>query len=176
MRPSTNQIDDNPPSTGPVEILRPEGSHGADMWRVARDSGSLDLNSSYAYLLLARDFAATSRVAVLDGEVVGFAVGYLRPEAPDRLFLWQVAVDERARGRRVAARLLDELLSGLEGVTALETTITDDNAASQRLFTSLAERHGASISKEVGFTADDFPDGHEAEALYIVSPLAPGRR
>ena len=42
------------------------------MWRVARDSGTLDLNTSYAYLLLARDFAQTSRIAVHDGAVVGF--------------------------------------------------------------------------------------------------------
>ena len=57
------------------------------MWRLARDGGTLDLNTSYAYLLLARDFAATSRLAVRDGEGVGFVLGYLRPAAPETLFV-----------------------------------------------------------------------------------------
>ncbi|MGC5614754.1 diaminobutyrate acetyltransferase [Georgenia sp. Z1491] len=172
MRPSTSTID-IPPSTGPVEILRPARAHGAGMWRVARDSGALELNTSYAYLLWARDFAATTRVAVTGGDVAGFVSGYLRPDAPERLFVWQVAVDERLRGQGVAARLLDDLLAGNPGVTTLETTITEDNAASRRLFASFAERHGAGLATEPGFEAGDFPDGHDAEVLHVITPLHP---
>ncbi|MGC5627729.1 diaminobutyrate acetyltransferase [Georgenia sp. Z1344] len=173
MRPSTSTIDTNPPSTGPVEILPPQLAHGAGMWRVARDSGALELNTSYAYLLWARDFSATCRVALLDGEVVGFVSGYLRPDAPDRLFVWQVAVDSRLRGQGVAARLIDELASAHPQATALETTITDDNAASNRLFASFAERRGAEHRTERGFDVGDFPDGHEAEVLHVIAPLHP---
>ncbi|MCZ9340443.1 diaminobutyrate acetyltransferase, partial [Streptomyces sp. TRM76130] len=44
-------------------IDRPRVTDGATLWRIARDSKVLDLNSSYAYLLWCRDFAATSAVA-----------------------------------------------------------------------------------------------------------------
>ncbi|GAA4522727.1 diaminobutyrate acetyltransferase [Brachybacterium paraconglomeratum] len=145
------------------------------MWRIARDSGTLDLNTSYAYLLMARDFAATTRLAVRDGDAVGFVLGYLRPAAPETLFIWQIAVDESQRGQRLAARLLDALLADLPQVTALETTITEDNAASQRLFASFAERHGAEHTTEPLFEEAHFPDpGHGAELLHTISGLHAG--
>ena len=145
------------------------------MWRIARDSGTLDLNTSYAYLLLARDFAATSRIAVQDGETVGFVLAYLRPAAPDHLFVWQIAVDESQRGRRIAARLLDALVADLPQLRVLESTITEDNLASQRLFASFAARHGAGHRIEPLFEQDDFPDtGHQAEQLHLIGDLRSG--
>lgn len=159
-----------------LAVTAPELSHGGGMWRVARDSGNLDLNTSYAYLLFARDFAATSRVALRDGQVVGFVTGYLRPDAPDRLFVWQVAVDEAVRGHRVAARMLDALIGDLPAVRWVETTVTDDNTASLRLFTSFAERHGTRLTTESLFEEQHFPDGHEAEPLRLIGEIPPGRR
>nr|WP_304502231.1 diaminobutyrate acetyltransferase [Brachybacterium sp. FME24] len=153
----------------------PVHRQGADMWRVARDSGTLDLNTSYAYLLMARDFAGTSRLALQDGEVVGFVLGYQRPSDPECLFVWQIAVDESMRGHKVAARMLDALLDDLPTIGTLETTITEDNMASQRLFSSFAERHGAAHRIEQLFEEGDFPDpGHGAELLHVISGLRPG--
>src|SRR5690606_9693805 len=77
----------------PVAVRPPTLHDGAHMWRLARDSGALDLNTSYAYLLFARDFARTCRVAVVENEVVGFVLGYRRPDEPETLFVWQIAVD-----------------------------------------------------------------------------------
>lgn len=158
-----------------LEFRPPSMEEGAAMWRIARDSGTLDLNTSYAYLIMARDFAATSRLAVSAGEPVGFVLGYRRPTAPERLFVWQIAVDESQRGRRVAARLLDGLLADLPEVTTLETTITADNTASQRLFASFAQRHGAEHTIEPLLTEAHFPDpGHGAELLHTISALRVG--
>jgi L-2,4-diaminobutyric acid acetyltransferase len=147
---------------------------GSALWRIARDSGALDLNSSYAYLMWTRDFAGTSAVARRDGNVVGFVTGYIRPEAQDTVVVWQVAVDASARGGGVAGRLVDDLLLRVvpTGVRFLETTITSDNAASIRLFTALAERWGAELRRSELFRTEMFPDGHEAEDLYRIGPLA----
>lgn len=83
---------------------------GASLWRIARDSEVLDLNSSYSYLLWCRDFAATSAVARDEhGEPVAFVTGYVRPDRPQTLVVWQVAVDDAYRGRGLAADLLDAL-------------------------------------------------------------------
>jgi L-2,4-diaminobutyric acid acetyltransferase len=159
-------------------IDRPSVTDGAALWRIAKASETLDLNSSYSYLLWCRDFAGTSAVARgADGTPVGFVTGYVRPERPRTLLVWQVAVDGAYRGRGIAAALLDELTARLGaecGINAVETTITPDNTASDRLFTSYAARHGASVTREVLFDAGLFPDGpHASEVLYRIGPLNP---
>lgn len=160
-----------------LRIDAPTVDDGAALWRIARDSGKLDLNSSYSYLLWCRDFAGTSVVARTDdGRPVGFVTGYVRPERPGTLLVWQVAVDSAQRGRGLAARLLDALAARVApglGPLTVETTVTRDNTASERLFTSFAERHGAAVEREVLFAAGQFPDGpHEPEVLFRIGPLS----
>ncbi|GAA1164588.1 diaminobutyrate acetyltransferase [Streptomyces hebeiensis] len=158
-------------------IDAPRVEDGAAIWRIARDSEVLDLNSSYSYLLWCRDFAATSAVARDDdGTPVAFVTGYIRPERPDALVVWQVAVDGGQRGRGLAGALLDELTARVArdlGVTAVETTVTPDNTASDRLFTAYAARHDAVLEREVLFDGGLFPDGvHQPEVLYRIGPLS----
>ncbi len=153
----------------------PTVDDGAEIWRIARDSQTLDLNSSYSYLLWCRDFARTSLVARDEnGGPVGFVTGYVRPELPGTLVIWQVAVDHSHRGRGLAATMLDELAqrAAAAGVRRVETTITPDNEASHRLFTSFGERHGATVEREVLFHDGQFPDGHDSEVLYRIGPLS----
>ncbi|MDQ0830163.1 L-2,4-diaminobutyric acid acetyltransferase [Streptomyces achromogenes] len=160
-----------------LRIDRPSVADGAALWRLAKESGTLDLNSSYSYLLWCRDFAGTSAVArAEDGAPVGFVTGYVRPEDPRTLLVWQVAVDAAHRGRGLAAALLDGLTARLAAqrpLTTVETTITPGNTASERLFASYAERHGATVTREVLFGAGLFPDGpHDPEVLYRIGPLS----
>lgn len=163
-------------STPHVELSVPRPDQGAELWVLARDSGKLDLNSSYAYLMWCRDFADTSVVATVDGRAVGFITGYRRPSDSSVLFVWQVAVSESARGMGVAGRMLDHLVDRVvpRGVRWMETTVTPDNEPSQRMFRGLARRRGAEVDTSVLFTADHFPDPpHEAEELYRIGPFAP---
>ena len=163
------------PDSMRTRILAPAASHGAGMWRVAAASGELDLNSSYKYLVFARDFARTCRVALHDDEVVAFVLGYRRPDHPDRLFVWQIAVDENHRGEGLAGRLLDDLVAPESvfdtDLTHVETTITDDNTASQRLFAGFAARWDAPLTTSSLFEAHDFPDPHDAERLHRIGPF-----
>lgn len=159
--------------SGPVVLRRPEVDDGAGMWRVARDSVRLDLNPPYAYLLWARDFADTSVVAEVDGEVLGFVSGFLRPDEPATLMVWQVAVSERLRGLGIAGRMLDHLVDRTEA-DALETTITEDNPASIKLFDGFARRRGATRSVADLFAVEHFPDEDpwNAEHLHRIEPLS----
>jgi diaminobutyrate acetyltransferase len=142
------------------------------MWRIARDSKVLDVNASYSYLLWCRDFSATSVVATVDDEPVGFVTGYRRPDRPDTLMIWQVAVDASQRGKRIASRMLEAVVDQLDGaVSTMETTITADNEASISLFTAFARSRGADITRETGFDSSHFPDGHESELLFRIGPL-----
>ncbi|MFI5980572.1 diaminobutyrate acetyltransferase [Streptomyces sp. NPDC051555] len=164
------------PTASTVRIDRPSPGDGPLLWRLARDSRTLDLNSSYSYLLWCRDFAGTSAVARdSSGRAIGFVSGYLRPEAPGTLLVWQIAVDESVRGLGIAGALLDGLCARVaaeHGLSSLETTISPGNHASERLFASYAERHGATVAREVLFRADEFPeDGHHPEVLHRIGPL-----
>lgn len=163
--------------TESIAIDPPGIADGAALWRIARDSEKLDLNSSYAYLLWCRDFPDTSAVARIDGEAVGFVTGYLRPGTEDTLLVWQVAVDPRHQGKGIAGALLDHLLDRLvdRGVRYLETTVTADNVASNRMFDSLAQRRSAPSARTELFGADEFPDGHAAEFLHRIGPFSPAR-
>ncbi len=135
----------------------------------------LDLNSTYAYMLLCTHFAGTCVVAETDGEVVGFVSGYRQPSSPDTLFVWQVAVRESARGCGVAFGLLDELTSRPEcaGVARIETTINPSNQASWSLFESFAAKRGAGCARKRFFRQEDFgAETHEEEQLLEIGPLA----
>ncbi|WP_280467669.1 diaminobutyrate acetyltransferase [Nocardia cyriacigeorgica] len=165
------------PTAGAPILRTPEIRDGARIWGIAKDSQVLDTNSSYAYLLWCRDFAATSVVAEVDGRVVGFVIGYLRPESPRTVFVWQVAVDHDQRGRGLGVAMLDRLVDNLidaegHGVDALETTVSPDNPASIAMFAALARRRGAEMTKTELFTPGDFPDSHIAEDLYRIAPIA----
>ena len=157
-----------------TDVRTPELEDGQHLWRLAKDTAVLDLNSSYSYLLWCRDFAATSVVARQAGRTVGFVTGYVRPERERTLVVWQVAVDESCRGRGLAAAMLDGLMERVRaerGVDRLETTVTPDNLASNRLFTSFGGWHGAPVRTEVLFDGVLFPDGHDPEVLYRIGPL-----
>ena len=117
MGPLTTHSADHPSPTDQaagdspgLQIRPPSLADGAAMWRIARDSQVLDVNTSYAYLLMARDFGAHSAVAEVGGEVVGYCMSYLRPQDPDTVFVWQIAVDASQRGRGLAGRLLDAVV------------------------------------------------------------------
>jgi L-2,4-diaminobutyric acid acetyltransferase len=160
--------------TRTLTFTHPTVADGAAMWRLAHEVGGLDANTSYAYLLWCRDFSDTSVVARAGDEVVGFTTGYRRPDAPEVLLVWQVAVDPASQGAGVAAGMLDALVAAVRGrgVAHLETTITPQNAASQRLFRSLALRLGAAIEDDSTlFGSDEFPDGHEPEQLIRIGPF-----
>jgi L-2,4-diaminobutyric acid acetyltransferase len=158
-----------------VVIDTPSASDGPKMWRIARESEQLDLNSSYAYLLWCRDFAGTSAVARADGDVVGFVIGYVRPQAAETLVAWQIAVHAAHRGRRIATALLHDVVRRASGagVIYLETTITSDNEASIGLFGALAARWGASVQRSQLFHSAQFPDEHGTEELFRIGPFAP---
>ncbi|MFE3291603.1 diaminobutyrate acetyltransferase [Rhodococcus sp. NPDC059234] len=169
MTPVTNSTT---PNSGPAAVTfrAPTVNDAPRLWQIARDSRVLDLNSSYSYLLWCRDFRDSSVVAAHGDNIGGFVTGFVRPQDPRTVFVWQVAVDENLRGHGIAASMLNHLLDHLahQGVTRLETTISPGNTASQALFTSLARTRYTSIARQRLFDPSHFPDQHESEELYTI--------
>ncbi|SED79367.1 diaminobutyrate acetyltransferase [Ruania alba] len=150
------------PTRDDLSIRSTTVADGGAMWELARECG-LDLNSSYAYLILAGDFSASCRLALLGSEPVGYVLGYRPQDRPDHLFVWQVAVSSRARGRGVAGRMLHDLLDTNPDVTVLEATVEETNDASRALFAAIARRRGGELTWTEGLRATDFPDDHAGE-------------
>jgi L-2,4-diaminobutyric acid acetyltransferase len=147
---------------------------GTSIWCLVRRSGTLDLNSTYCYLLLCKHFSETCAVAEVNGEIVGFVTAYLPPRHADTLFVWQIGVAAEMRGRGMASRLLEEVLQrkSCRSVRFLEATVGPTNHASRALFTRLAERLDAGLSEQSCFDSALFPGAdHEAERLLRIGPF-----
>ncbi|PRO66579.1 diaminobutyrate acetyltransferase [Alkalicoccus urumqiensis] len=152
---------------------QPTKEDGQGMWALAKKT-SLDLNSAYKYIMMAEYFSDTCVVAEEDDSVVGFITGFIQPENPDTVFVWQVGVDSSQRGKGLAYKMLDELMNRdvTKDVKYLEATITKDNVASQSLFKKLAREYDTSYEVTETFPADVFPeDIDKAEYTYRIGPF-----
>lgn len=157
-----------------IYFREPTADDGSHMFDLVIKSKVLDINSSYSYLMWGKYFYKTSIVAEKDGRIVGFISGFLQPDSPDTLFIWQVAVDQTQRGKGLATALMMKLLKRLEhqNVRFIEATVTPTNIASNRLFKGLAKKLGTDYQTFECFGKDQFPDpSHEAEMAYRIGPL-----
>jgi len=150
----------------------PNASDGADVWQLVRSCKPLDENSLYCNLLQCDHFAGTSIIAERrDGVIVGWISGYLIPDEPDTLFIWQVAVAPSAQGKGIARKMLSKLVERdiCRNVSALKTTITDDNAASWALFSSFAKMQGGDLRRQPHFERDaHFGNAHATEHMVTI--------
>src|SRR5699024_5689529 len=113
------------------------------MYRIVEESKVLDVNSSYSYLLWSKFFSKTSIIATYEDKVIGFVSGFLQPDSPDTLFVWQVAVDSDFRGYGLATTLIQQLIDQVDekkDVQYLEATVTPSNIPSSKLFQGLAKK------------------------------------
>lgn len=157
-----------------TRLRPPRVEDGPGMWRLVTDSGVLDPNSLYLYLMMARYFRDTCIVAEESGQLAGMITGYRLPDAPTTLFVWQVGVSASHRGKGIASKMLLELVRRPQApaITTIETTITPSNTASQKLFRSVARRLDAPVQELEGFPGRLFGEsGHEPEVLYRIGPF-----
>lgn len=160
---------------GRIQIRAPLAEDGSLIWKLVADSGNLDVNSAYCYMLLCEYFRDTCLVAEEDGTIVGFVSAFLRPDRRDTLFVWQIAVAGAHRGRGIARTLLHKLVNGkaCRSVRTVEATVSPSNTASRRLFASLAETLACAHTVTKGFPSSFFPQehSHEEEPLIRVGPI-----
>lgn len=156
------------------ELREPTSEDGAAVWQLIKDCAPLDRNSLYCNLLQCDHFASTCVAAELDGDIVGWVSGYIVPDSPDTLFIWQVAVAEKGRGMGLARKMIEHLLTRkvCKDVKNINTTITRDNSASWALFRSVAERRDAPFERDAHFTKEvHFEGRHDTEYMVSIGPF-----
>ncbi|WP_150238775.1 diaminobutyrate acetyltransferase [Nocardiopsis quinghaiensis] len=163
------------PARDRVVFRRPEPSDAHAVREMVDASEELDNNSEYYYMIWFRDFARTSMVADLDGEVIGFLSGYRRPDRPDTYFVWQEAVTPRHGIPFLGVKLFDHAVEQelLAGARYVEATVSEANTPIVMVLKRFAKRWGADIDRSVLFTSADFGGGHHEETLYRIGPVAP---
>ena len=156
----------------------PNADDGPALYDLIAACPPLDRNSRYCNLLQVTHFARTAVVAELDGDLVGSITGYLKPEDPETLFIWQVAVHERGRGKGLATRMMHEIVDRdfCRDVRFMETTIEPGNAASWRAFEKFAEARDAPTHQSLLFSRErHFAGTHNDEVLLRIGPFGAGR-
>lgn len=158
----------------PIELRKPSAEDGASLFDLVERCAPLDPNSLYCNLLQCTHMADTCVAAIQNEKLVGFFSGYLLPANAETLFLWQVAVDESARGAGLASKMLSHLLARdvCRGVRFIETTITEDNKASWALFERIAKNLKADLNTSVMFDKQKhFAGRHDSEMLVRIGPF-----
>ncbi|WP_300394615.1 diaminobutyrate acetyltransferase [Henriciella sp.] len=166
------QKDAGEPSS--LHIGPPLSEDGAAVHDLIAACPPLDTNSLYMNLIQTTHFADTCALAKEDGEVIGWVSGHIPPNEPDVFFLWQVAVGEKARGKRIPKRLVADIFSreACRNVKYLKTTITPDNEASWGLFKSIARWLDAPLNESEFFDKErHFKGRHDSEILVTIGPF-----
>jgi L-2,4-diaminobutyric acid acetyltransferase len=158
-------------ATGEIRFRRPAPRDAAAVWELVRRSRTLDVNSPYAYLLVCSEFAETSVIAEAGGEIVGFVAAFRPPQRREAVFVWQIAVAERERGRGVGYRLLEQTVRAARA-RFLEATVTPSNRLSRSMFEGFARRRAVACRESSGFGAELFPGAeHEPEVRLCIGPF-----
>ncbi|WP_300380572.1 diaminobutyrate acetyltransferase [Henriciella sp.] len=166
------------PGSGPgndgLFIGAPASEDGAAVHDLIANCPPLDTNSLYMNLIQTTHFDQTCALAREGDEVIGWVSGHIPPQEPDVFFLWQVAVGEKARGKRIPKRLVADIFSraACRNVKYLKTTITPDNDASWGLFKSIARWLDAPLNESDFFDKDrHFKGRHDSEILVTIGPF-----
>lgn len=168
-----------PDLVNPAVLRNPKSRDAAKIRELVKACKPLDLNSTYAYLLLCHHFADTCVLAEHQGQIVGFVSGYLPPGREDVIFVWQVAVAPEMRGCGLANAMLRELLSrtSLHTVHYLETTVSPSNEPSRKMFRALARQLETECAETTLFGRALFGgEDHEEEVLLRIGRFATQRQ
>ena len=156
-----------------VIIKEPSKSFSKEIYKLVESTKVLDVNSEYLYLLQSTHFKDTCAIAIMEEQVVGFVSAYKLPNEANKLFIWQVAVDERLRGYGLANKLMLNILKRKENINLnyINTTVSPSNKSSIRAFEKLTSVLKTKMISKDFFEKEDFINQHEEEVLYEIGPF-----
>lgn len=162
---------------GTLPMRMPDRHDAAGIHELISQCPPLDQNSLYTYLLLSEHFRSTCIIAHDQESIAGYVSAYIPPGRDDVLFVWQVAVHRRARGKGLGMQMLHHLLlrPDLSQINYIETTVGPENQASRSMFARLARDLGTALCEQPMFERALFGQhGHDDEPLLRIGPLRAG--
>ena len=155
-----------------ISVSTPTKNSGYAIYKLIERCQPLDLNSPYLYFIQSHYFQKTCAIATCSNDVIGFVSGFMDPLKENTLFVWQVAIDEPFRGRGLAQTLINYILQQNLNTEFIETSITEDNLASQKLFNKLSKHLNTVITQEKFLDQQThFLKQHESEYLFRIGPF-----
>ena len=153
-------------------ISTPSKKYGLKVHELINRCKPLDLNSSYLYFIQSHYFTKTCAIATYANEVVGFVSGFISPVNSKTLFIWQVAIDPDYRGKGLAQKLIHFILQQNNTIEFIETTVTQSNESSLKLFHKLSQALNTEIKKEDFLDQKiHFLNQHDSEYLFRIGPF-----
>ena len=159
-----------------IKITSPSKKDGSAVAKLIERCPPLDLNSTYHYLIQSHYFSKTCSIAFDNKKIVAFVSGFINPSRDNSLFIWQVAIDEDYRGKELGIELIEFILKQNKNIDSIETTVTETNSASRRMFQKLCEKYQTRLSEQTLFDKEqDFFKEHDSEILIKIGPLNKGK-
>lgn len=112
-----------------------------EIYRLSGKIEGIVQHPAHLYKIMAAHFGRTFFVARESdhgsSRILGFMMGFISQSIPGHLFVWQIAVSEKAHGTGIGSRLLGhtiEYARESEECKAVMATVETTNTGSQRLF------------------------------------------
>ncbi len=132
------------------------------------EKSGLDVYALSNYERLFRDTPETCAVATYQGQVVGFATGFMMlHEGKKGLFLWQTGVHEDFQGKGIGTRVERLILDDIRPDHAM-WTVEGSNIAANRTAEKKADYMGM-VYKIPGAIGRDALGEHEEEQIYVTA-------
>ncbi|MFJ6808749.1 phytanoyl-CoA dioxygenase family protein [Streptomyces anulatus] len=105
--------------------------------------------------------------------IVGFLLGYRRPEEPDTYFVWQTAVSPRHGIPFLGVKLFEAAADRQRerGARYVEATVSAEDKAILMVLKQYARKRSAEVADRVLFPSGWLGEGHHDEVLHRIGPL-----
>ncbi|GGR89909.1 MULTISPECIES: GNAT family N-acetyltransferase [Streptomyces] len=158
---------------GLVAYRAPTPRDALPAWRLARKTPRSDSPGPHYYARWFRDFADTSLVAATGRDVLGFLIGYRRPDALDTYFVLHTEAGPHHGAPALGTHLLRAAAERevAKGARFVEAAVPPGNTAGTEACEQLARWYGAHTHREPLFHASWFPGGEHDGILHRIGPL-----
>ncbi|MFF4710526.1 L-2,4-diaminobutyric acid acetyltransferase [Streptomyces eurythermus] len=165
-----------PPLTGTrglVAYRSPTPQDALPAWRLARRTPRPHSPGPHHYARWFRDFADTSLVAAAGRDVIGFLIGYRRPDVPDTYVVLRTEAGPHPGMPALGAHLLRAAAEReiAKGARFIEAAVPAGDAAGTEACERLARWYGAHARREPLFPSSGSPGGAHDGILHRIGPL-----
>ena len=152
-----------------MKIRNPAEEDFLDIYEFVSNCKPLESYGEHFYKIMLRYFKDTCFVALDNGSIVGYIMGFISQTDNKSSFIWQIGVHTDLKRSGVASKLLDAFEKQImsKGCQRIELTVDPENPASQKLFENrgyenISETEGETVTvsgkvavKDYGISEND---------------------